>query len=196
MNQPIWERFRAAFDHFYSKKKADFQEKKEKEKDAVAAKEAVIAALNELRETEDGNEVFKKLKELQAQWVQAGFVSGKAYFGLQKKYQDVSDFLFKKFKRSSEELKTGVMKDHYESLSSAPDGSSKLQFEERKIRERMNRVSAELATLENNMNFFRHSKNAGDVMKQFESNIAKAKEQIERYEKELKLIRSLKPKNA
>jgi hypothetical protein len=162
----------------------------------VAAKEQVIAALNELKEVEDGNEVFKRLKELQAQWVQAGFVSGKTYFGLQKKYQEVSDLLFKKFKRSSEELKTGVMKDHYESLSTAPDGNSKLQFEERKIRERMNRVSAELATLENNMTIFRHSKNAGDVMKQFEANIAKAKEQIERYEKELKMIRSLKQKNA
>lgn len=196
VNQKIWERFRAAFDHFYSKKKADFQQKKKKEKVAVTAKEQVIAQLNQLRDIEDGTEVFKQLKILQAQWVQAGFVSGKAFSGLQKKYQEVSDFLFNKFKRSSDEMKTGMMKDHYESLSSAPDGNQKLQFEERKIRERMSKISSELATLENNMNFFKYSKNAGEVIKQFETNISKAKEQIAKYEKELNMIRSLKQKNA
>lgn len=46
--------------------------------------------------------------------------------------------------------------------------------------------------MENNKSFFKYSKNAGDFVKQFDDNIAKATEQIAKAEQELKLLKSVK----
>ena len=46
--------------------------------------------------------------------------------------------------------------------------------------------------MENNKSFFKHSKNAGAFVKQFDDNIAKATEQIAKAEQELKLLKSVK----
>jgi hypothetical protein len=140
--------------------------------------------------------VFNKLRDAQGRWAKSGFVSGKAYYNLQKKYQELSDFLFAKFKRSSDEMTESVMKEHYETVSSSPDGKFKLQGDERRLRERIQKLRDEVATIENNKSFFAHSKNAGDVLKQFDANIAKAAAQITKLEKELKVIRSFKSNDA
>lgn len=195
-NDEVWKRFRKAFDHFYSRKNAFFEDRRSQEVDAVKEKEAVIAELESLRTIEDGQEVFKRLKEGQLRWAKSGFVSGKTFYNLQRKYQEISDFLFAKFKKSSEEIRDSAIKDHYEVLSSAPDGRHKIQGEERKLRDRIQKLQDEVATIENNKNFFAHSKNAGEVLKQFDANIEKTRQQIERLEKELKVLRSFKNQNA
>jgi len=195
-NDEVWKRFRKAFDHFYNRKNAFFEDRRSQEADAVKEKEAVIAELESLRTIEDGQEVFKRLKEGQQRWAKSGFVSGKTFYNLQRKYQEISDFLFAKFKKSSEEMRDSAIKDHYEVLSSAPDGRHKIQGEERKLRDRIQKLQDEVATIENNKNFFAHSKNAGEVLKQFDANIEKTRQQIERLEKELKVLRSFKNQNA
>lgn len=191
-NDAVWKRFRSAFDHFYHRKNAFFENRRTQEATAVHEKEAIIAEMEKLRDMEDGVEVFKLLRDAQQRWAKSGFVSGKAYYNLQKKYQDISDHLFTKFKRSSDEMKEGVMRDHYEMLSGAPDGKYKLQGEERKLKDRIQKLRDEMGTIENNKSFFAHSKNAESILKQFDSNIEKIKGQIEKVEKELKVIRSLK----
>jgi hypothetical protein len=191
-NDAIWKRFRGAFDHFYHRKNAFFENRRTQESSAIHEKEAIIAEMEKLRDMEDGVEVFKLLRDAQQRWAKSGFVSGKSYYNLQKKYQDISDHLFTKFKRSSDEMKEGVMRDHYEMLSGAPDGKYKLQGEERKLKDRIQKLRDEMGTIENNKSFFAHSKNAESILKQFDSNIEKIKGQIEKVEKELKVIRSLK----
>ncbi len=191
-NDEIWKRFRAAFDHFYNRKNAFYEQRRTQEAEATKIKEGIVKELEALRDMEDGNAVFAMLKDAQMRWVKAGFVSGKVYHNLQKRYQEISDFLFQKFKRSSEEMKENVMKEHYDTLAGAPDGKQKIQFEERKLRDRIQKLRDEKATIDNNLSFFAHAKNADAIRKQFEDNIQKLQNQIDRLEKELKVIRSYK----
>jgi hypothetical protein len=191
-NDIVWKRFRAAFDHFYHRKNVFFENRRTQESAAIQEKEAVIVELEKLRDAEDSQEVFRLLKDAQQRWAKSGFVSGKAFYNLQKKYQDISDHLFSKFKRSSDEMKESVMRDHYETLSGAPDGKFKIQGEERKMRERIQKLRDEVSTIENNKSFFAHSKNTETIMKQFDANIQKINAQIEKMEKELKVLRSFK----
>lgn len=195
-NDSIWKRFRAAFDHFYARKNAFYEQRRTQESEAVKLKEAIIVELEGLKEMEDSKEVFNRLKDAQMRWVKAGFVSGKIYHNLQKRYQEISDLLFAKFKRSSDEMKENVMKEHYDMLSAAPDGRQKMQMEERKLRDRIQKLRDEKSTIDNNLSFFAHAKNADAIRKQFESNIQKLDSQIQRLEKELKVIRSYRNNNA
>jgi hypothetical protein len=191
-NDEIWKRFRASFDHFYSRKNAFYEQRRNQEAEAIKIKENVIKELEQLKEIEDPNAVFAMLKDAQMRWAKAGFVSGKAFYNLQKRYQDISDFLFKKFKRSSDEMKESVMKDHYETLSGAADGQQKMQFEERKVKERIQKLQSEKGIIENNLSFFKNAKNSEEIRKQFEANVQKIQTQIDRLEKELKVIRTLR----
>lgn len=195
-NDEVWKRFRAAFDHFYKRKNDFFQNRRSQESGSIKEKEAVIAELEALRNIEDGQEVFKKLKEGQQRWAKSGFVSGKSFYNLQRKYQEISDFLFAKFKKSSDEMRETLVRDHFEMISGAPDGRNKMQLEERKIRDRIHKLQDEVSTIENNKNFFAHSKNATEVLKQFDANIEKTRQQIAKLEKELKVLRSIKNQDA
>lgn len=192
-NQALWARFRGAFDKFYERKNKYYESKKAEEQGAINKKEEIIAKMKELDQLTDVDAVFKQLREYQQQWVQAGFVSSRNNAPLHKKYQELNEHLFSKFKRSSDEMKAGVMKEHYQTLSNAPDGFSKMKSEERKIRDRINKLNDEIATLERNLGFFANSKNADLIKKEYEGNINKAKEQITRLEKELRVIKDLTP---
>ncbi len=195
-NDEVWKRFRAAFDHFYARKNAWVKQKREEDKISISVKEAIIADMKKLAEEPDADLVFPKLKECQQRWANSGFVSGKAYFGLQKEYREIGDQLFAKFKRNSDSMKQQVMKEHYAKFTGGADGQNRLQTEERKVRDRLKKAQEELATIENNKSFFALSKNAEAVLKQFDTNIQKAKAQIERLEKELQVIRNTKSKDA
>ncbi len=195
-NDEVWKRFRAAFDHFYARKNAWLKQRREEDKIGIAVKEAIIADMKKLLELENAESVFPKLKECQQRWASSGFVSGKAYFNLQKEYRELGDVLFAKFKRNNDSMKQQVMKEHYAGVAGSSDGKNRLQTEERKVKDRIKKAQEELATIENNKSFFAMSKNAEAVLKQFDSNIHKLKEQIARLEKELAVIRSTKPGNA
>lgn len=195
-NDEVWKRFRAAFDHFYNRKNTWMKQKREDEKIAVSVKEAIIADFEALAKSEQNENGFAKLKELQNRWANSGFVSGKTYFNLQKRYKELSDELYNRFRKSNAEMKDSVMKDHYGSLADSTEGKNRLQSEERKVKDRLKKAQEELSTLENNKSFFALSKNAEAVMKQFDTNIKKVKEQIDRLEKELKVIRFTRDKNA
>lgn len=192
-NQALWARFRGAFDKFYERKNKFYESKKAEEQDAITRKEEIIAKMQTLDQLTEVEEVFKQLRDCQQQWVQAGFVSSRNNAPLHKKYQELNEHLFTKFKRSSDEMKTGVMKDHYQTLSSAPDGYHKIKTEERKVKDRIAKLNDEIATLERNLSFFSNSKNADLIKKEYEGNINKVKEQVTRLEKELKVIKDLAP---
>lgn len=195
-NDEVWKRFRAAFDHFYTRKNTWVKQRREEEKIAVSVKEAILADMEKLLGEEATDTVYQKLRECQQRWAGSGFVSGKSYQVLQKKYKDLGDQLFGRFRKNMESMKEGAMRGHYDGMAGNPDGKQRLQMEERKVRDRIKKAQEELSTIENNKSFFSMSKNAEAVLKQFDANIKKIRDQIDRLEKELKVIKSTRDKNA
>jgi hypothetical protein len=84
-----------------------------------------------------------------------------------------------------------MQKEHFSQLAQSGDGQKRLQMEERKIKEKIAKYNDEIATMENNKAFFKHSKNAEAVTKQFDDNIAKAKDMIAKAQQELKMLKSV-----
>ena len=193
-NDIVWKRFRSAFDHFYARKNEWFKQRKQEESGAVVKKKEVIVGLEALKsnETIDHQTLFNELKSWQKQWNDAGFISGKSYQQLNKTYQALADEIFNRYRTASNNQRNSNQKEHFSSLASSTDGQERLQMEERKIKEKIAKFKDEIATMENNKSFFKHSKNAGAFVKQFDDNIAKATEQIAKAEQELKLLKSVK----
>ncbi len=192
-NELVWKRFRAAFDHFYARKNEWFKQRKQEESGAIQKKKDVILGLEALKsnETIDHQVLFQELKAWQKQWNDAGFVSGKSYQQLNKTYQGLADEIFNRFRSVSNAQRNSMQKEHFSQLAQSGDGMKRLQMEERKIKEKIAKYNDEIATMENNKAFFKHSKNAEAVTKQFDDNIAKAKEMIAKAQQELKVLKSV-----
>ena len=193
-NDLVWKRFRTAFDHFYARKNEWFKQRKQEESGAIVKKKEVILGLEALKsnETIDHQTLFNELKVWQKQWNDAGFISGKSYQQMNKSYQSLADEIFNRYRAASNNQRNSNQKEHFSNLATSTDGQKRLQLEERKIKEKITKFKDEIATMENNKSFFKHSKNAGAFVKQFDDNIAKATEQIAKAEQELKLLKSVK----
>ena len=193
-NDLVWKRFRTAFDHFYARKNEWFKQRKQEESGAIVKKKEVILGLEALKsnETIDHQTLFNELKVWQKQWNDAGFISGKSYQQMNKSYQALADEIFNRYRAASNNQRNSNQKEHFSNLATSTDGQKRLQLEERKIKEKITKFKDEIATMENNKSFFKHSKNAGAFVKQFDDNIAKATEQIAKAEQELKLLKSVK----
>ncbi len=193
-NDLVWKRFRTAFDHFYARKNEWFKQRKQEESGAIVKKKEVILGLEALKsnETIDHQTLFNELKVWQKQWNDAGFISGKSYQQMNKSYQALADAIFNRYRAASNNQRNSNQKEHFNNLATSTDGQKRLQLEERKIKEKITKFKDEIATMENNKSFFKHSKNAGAFVKQFDDNIAKATEQIAKAEQELKLLKSVK----
>lgn len=193
MSDVVWKRFRAACDAFFSKKEEHFKGQKEEQEKNLEAKKALVEEAKALEAMTDKqtDEVFKSLRDIQKRWNAAGYVPIKFKNQIQKEFSAIIDGLYKKHKRNAEEMKEGQLQEHYEELSQSPDGTKRLQFEERRVKEKIRHLKNDVETLENNIGFFSNSKTAGPLIKGITDKIAKANEQIERLQKELKAIKKL-----
>lgn len=191
-NELIWSRFRAACDKFFKRKEEFYKVKNAGEKDNLAAKEKLIGSVNELMQSDNSSEVFSQLKKLQQEWMSIGFVPIKVKADLQNRYSKAVDAVYKKFKQTADENKSMRVKEHYEMLSTSPNGDDKMRHEERVINDKLRMLREDAATLKNNIEFFAKSKNADALRKQIEQKIETANHQIAKLQEELKVLRSFR----
>lgn len=192
MNEKIWARFRTACDVFFKRKDEFYKQKNAGEKENQTIKERIIKDVVALQGMEDSVTAFEQLKKLQQEWMSVGFVPIRVKNELQHKYSTAVDVIYKKFKKSADESKSMRMKEHFELLSTAPNGDDKLRHEERIINDKLRMLREDAATLKNNIEFFAKSKNADALKKQIEKKIELANQQIARLQEELKVLRTFR----
>jgi hypothetical protein len=152
-NQVIWNRFRAAFDYFFERRNAFFDDRKKQESGAVQAREAIISTLQSFGN--EGSEMtFEKLKAIQNDWNNAGFVSGKRFHSLNNKYQKIIDPLFQKLREDNKMDRVKNVKNYVDGMTQSTEGKSKLRLEERKLKELVKKIEDEISTIDNNKSFF------------------------------------------
>lgn len=189
----IWKRFRAACDTFFNRKEEQFKAQKEEQAKNLEQKKELITKLEALLNSDGETEaVFSEVKQLQQEWSKIGFVPFAAKKEIQNSFSSAMDKLYKKLKRNPEEMGEARLKDHYEEISKLPDFKGKLKEEERKVRDKIKFLRNDITTLENNMGFFKQGNSKGNnpFAKQVEDKIKKANGQLERLQRELKVIRN------
>lgn len=195
VSNAIWKRFRTACDTFFENKNRVFKDKKKQEEESLNEKLALIERVNSLLETEDKENAVNTLKEIHQLWQNAGFVPFNKKNEVHQAYEKALQAVNKKFEIRREKLNEGSARMHYSNVLSSPNGGAKVKQEEIKIKEKIRFLEGEIATWENNIEFFARSKNAEKLKQEIQSKIDKSNGQIERLRKELKEIRSLAAEN-
>lgn len=164
----IWKRFRAAADKFFTRKSAHFAEQGGERNDALTAKRALIAEINEAVAID-----FDVIKEFQRRWNELGHVPFKVKEAVQKEYKTAMDRLF------------GVVRgsgggSHGSSHGAGFGGShgAAASGDRGRMMSRVRQLEATIATLENNIGFFGNSKGAELLRRDVEQKIEHAKAEM------------------
>ena len=93
-NQKIYERFRAACDKFFERKRASFTEFKDSMNENLAKKMAIIEEAESLKDSTDWKATGDRLIELQKQWKEIGAVPRKKSEQIWKRFRAACDAFF------------------------------------------------------------------------------------------------------
>ena len=166
----VWKRFRAACDAFFERKNSHFSGVEGSYKENLERKRALLAAA-EARGT-DGL-TFEDIKEFQRQWGEVGFVPIRQKETISRQYKEVVDRMFAAIRGGQQERSMEKFRGRVASLKEAGSGGGRLRHERERLYNKVKQLETDIATLENNIGFFGHSKNA-------EAMIADVREKIDR----------------
>ena len=93
-NQKIYERFRAACDKFFARKRASFSEFKDSMNENLAKKMAIIEEAEALKDSTDWKATGDRLIELQKEWKEIGAVPRKKSEQIWKRFRAACDAFF------------------------------------------------------------------------------------------------------
>ena len=182
ISEKIWQRFRAAADHFFNKKDAHFKAIPDQEAKNLEAKRAVIEKINNYEHTAEVTESFAAMNEFRKEFNTAGFVPFKEKANVEKELDEAVKAYFAKINVDPAEKNRIEFKGKLESFSSAADGLDQIRKERSGIRIRIEKLQEEVNQLETNIRFFGSSKNAAEVTKPYQEKVDKAKAEIKELE--------------
>lgn len=193
MSDKIWQRFRAAADHFFNSKDAFFKAIPDREAQNLETKRAVIQKINAYEHPGDVAASFAAMAEFRKEWNAAGFVPIKEKGAVEKEYDEAVKAYFAKINLDPSEKNKIEFKGKLDSFASAPDGLDQIRKERSGIRIRIEKLQEEVNQLETNIRFFGNSKNAAEVTKPYQQKVDRAKAEIkELEEKQIQLRRAAK----
>ncbi len=105
----LWQRFRAACDAFFSRRKGDLAEKKEAWSKNLERKEALCARAEELARSSDWDAAAAELKKLQAEWKTAGPVPKKKSDEVWVRFKAAGDLFFERYKKRDELARSAAL---------------------------------------------------------------------------------------
>ena len=172
----VWKRFRTACDAFFERKNAHFSGVEGGYKENLEKKRALLAAA-EARGTD--NLTFDDIKEFQRQWGEIGFVPIKQKEAIAKQYKEIVDKMFATLRGGEQQRSMEKFRGRVASLKTAGTGATgRLRHEREKLYGKVRQLESDIATLENNIGFFGHSKNAEAMIADVRDKIVKAKEEM------------------
>ncbi len=176
-SETLWKRFRAACDHFFSRRSEIFAEQ---EKEFDVNLELKIKLIEKIESHAFANEKSKDLdalKEFQQEWLDIGRVPMKSKDKIYQRYKRALDKGYDQI-RLSEGEKAQMNLNRKIERYKGNDAEKGDQREKGSLRNRIETLRSEITQLENNIGFFANSKGAEALKKPIEQKIETAKAEL------------------
>jgi hypothetical protein len=190
-SEKLWQRFRAACDHYFDRKKANFADQDASQAENLKAKTELIAQIEAYQRLDDNNSNFENLKSFQNQWLTIGHVPMKEKDRLNNAYRKAIDQHFDAMRAGNFERTKENYRNKIEHISTRPDGKSKVNEEMFQMQEKIRKKEHEAALLDNNIGFFGNSKGADSLLKETKKKIESLKNDIKLLKEQLKMLRNI-----
>ncbi|MBO4613471.1 MAG: DUF349 domain-containing protein [Bacteroidaceae bacterium] len=188
VSDELWKRFVGACDHFFEAKGAATAEERGEQQENLKKKQDIIARLKGL--LEDAAEATgQKVRELQQEWNEVGFVPIRDKDKIYKQYREVVDELYKKLNLSQAERRLNSFKTTLK--VSAEAGANTLARERDRLARAYEIMKGELQTYENNIGFLSASSKTGNsLVQEIQKKVDKLKDELELLKQKIKAVES------
>lgn len=190
-SEKLWQRFRAACDHYFDRKKANFADQDALQSENLKAKTELIAQIEAYQRVDDNNINFENLKNFQNQWLTIGHVPMKEKDKLNNAYRAAIDKHFDALRAGNFERTKENYRNKIEHLSNRPDAKNKVNEEMFQLQEKIRKKEHEAALLDNNIGFFGNSKGADSLLKETKKKIETLKNDVKLLKEQLKMLRNI-----
>jgi len=176
----VWNRFRAACDHFFHAKETFNAGQGDRETENLAAKQVVVDGVIAFAPAEKLEDNFTFINEQRKAFNGAGFVPIAEKGKIEKAFEDAINGLMEKLNIDKDKKFRIEYKMKLEHMLHSPQAEKLLKEERMFVGNRLRKCQEEVAQLENNIGLFGHNKGANvDAMKkQFTDKIEKIQEEI------------------
>ncbi len=182
----VYKRFKAAADEFFNRKRAQRKEANVEQDDNLQKKMEVIGKINKM--AEEKSQDIDTFHDLQDEYDNYGFVPRGAISKVRNAYSEANKKFIDNLDMPEEEKEKLILQSQISRIKSTPDSGRKLRQKENNIRRQISKVENDIATWQNNLEFFASSKNADKLKDSFAGKIEEAKEQLSQLKEQLKIV--------
>ena len=167
-SQRIWKRFRSACDAYFERKEHHFAALSHDFEDNLNKKIALCEQAENFAKAENKPELIQAVKDLQTEWTSIGQVALKEKEKIWNRFRAACDLFFQELGQSKAEYQQIKTRMHYENMASKSSSNTSqndpLKFEERKLRDKVKDLDAQIDQYETNILFISKGK-AGDALR-------------------------------
>ena len=186
----VFERFKAAGDAFFQRKRDNAGEIEKEYQSNLEVKRGIIDEISKLKA--DDKDFAGALEGLQVKFFDAGFVPREEVSAVHNAYASAISKVVEASKELSDEEKERlILSSKLEEIKNSPNAGKKLQIKEDNLRKQISGLENDISLWQNNMEFFANTKNAEKLKQEFTEKISKASKDLTKLKKELKFFRSV-----
>lgn len=188
VSEEIWQRFRKACNTFFDNKKEYYSGRVKGENENLVNKKEIIEQIKSFEYSDKGEEDLKTLKDLQNKWSEIGFVPFENKDEIFKEYREALDEKFSGLNIDIEKQERLRISERIDNIKNQSNSESAINYEIDKLRKKIDELMNDIKVWENNLGFFKNSKNADSMLSSFTDKISKSREKVESYRKQIKLL--------
>jgi hypothetical protein len=182
----IYERFKAACDHFFNRKR-NRRNDQDREFDAnLAKKREICEQIDAMTKAQDGD--VEKFEELYDKFGTIGFVPRKQMNTIQDKFAKAVDGYLASLQVSDEEREDIRASLHLRDKD--PNADKKNIRKEQVLRKKLANLENDISLWKNNVEFFANSKSAAKLREEFNGKIKAAEQEVVSLKAQLKAMRN------
>ena len=185
--QKLWQKFRAACDTFFNRKKEHFAGQETEQVTNLEEKKKLIEEIKSTELTGDRSKDVAALKDFSARFNAIGFVPRKNVKEMYDAYNAALDEKYKKLNLDAAEKSMMSYRQRIEGLKGSSNAGNDLRRERNLLRDKIDRLRNTIRQYENNLEFFKGD-GAAAMRKDYEKKIHNAEREIKEIREKLKLI--------
>lgn len=176
----IWKKFKGAMDVFYDRRREHFKEVKEQRKENLERKKEILQELRELGKHEDPIEAVDIAKDLQEKFKDAGYVPIKQKNKMWKKYREVCDVIYDRFRaaKSGDQFDQELAKAELD--TDDRNKIQKLRKEFKKVKSQARELEKEKLQYEETKTYFKPSNSENPLLDEVEGKIENVQQKLEK----------------
>jgi hypothetical protein len=184
----LWKKFRDACDKFFNGKREQYKSRDAEQIENLAKKEELVKRVEAFVPSGKAEDDLKALREFSEEWKAISHVPFKEKQKIWEKFKNALDSKYDGVKMENKDRHMHKFRNNVEMLSRSDESGNLMRKEQNHVKDKIAKLQSTINQYENNLGFFKNSKNMGGLLAEVENNLANAKEELKLLQEKLKMF--------